>query len=50
MWEFYLSVAELEFVNGTHMVFQLLLAIERDAVPVTRDFMFEAERAAGRTS
>ncbi len=44
MWEFYLSVAELEFLNGTHMVFQLLLATRRDAVPVMRDFMFEAER------
>ncbi len=46
MWEFYLSVAELEFLNGTHMVFQLLLSPRRDAVPVMRDFMFEAERAA----
>ena len=46
MWEFYLSVAELEFLNGTHMVFQFLLSPRRDAVPVMRDFMFEAERAA----
>ena len=46
MWEFYLSVAELEFLNGSHMVFQLLLSTRRDAVPVMRDFMFEAERAA----
>jgi cyclopropane-fatty-acyl-phospholipid synthase len=45
MWEFYLSVAELEFLNGSHMVFQLLLATRRDAVPIMRDFMFEAERA-----
>jgi hypothetical protein len=28
------------------MVFQLLLAKTRDAVPITRDFMFDAERAA----
>jgi cyclopropane-fatty-acyl-phospholipid synthase len=46
MWEFYLSVAELEFLNGSHMVFQLLLAPKRDAVPVMRDYMFEAERVA----
>jgi len=46
MWEFYLSVAELEFLNGSHMVFQLLLSTGRDAVPVMRDFMFEAERTA----
>jgi cyclopropane-fatty-acyl-phospholipid synthase len=47
MWEFYLSAVELEFLHGTHMVFQLLLSTKRDAVPITRDFMFEAERAAG---
>ena len=46
MWEFYLSVAELEFLNGSHMVFQLLLAPKRDSVPVMRDYMFDAERAA----
>jgi cyclopropane-fatty-acyl-phospholipid synthase len=44
MWEFYLSVAELEFVYGPYMVFQLLLATTRDAVPTLRDYMFEAER------
>ena len=46
MWEFYLAAVELEFLHGSHMVFQLLLSIKRDAVPITRDFMFEAERAA----
>jgi cyclopropane-fatty-acyl-phospholipid synthase len=28
------------------MVFQLLLSTRRDAVPITRDFMLDAERAA----
>ena len=46
MWEFYLAAVELEFLHGSHMVFQLLLSIKRDAVPITRDFMFEAERVA----
>lgn len=46
MWEFYLAAAELEFLHGSHMVFQLLLAKKRDAVPIRRDFMFDAERAA----
>jgi cyclopropane-fatty-acyl-phospholipid synthase len=46
MWEWYLSAVELEFLHGSHMVFQLLLAKTRDAVPITRDFMFDAERAA----
>jgi cyclopropane-fatty-acyl-phospholipid synthase len=27
-------------------VFQLLLSTQRDAVPITRDFIFDAERAA----
>ena len=48
MWEFYLSAAELEFVHGSHLVFQFLLAKKRDAVPLTRDYMFDAERAARR--
>jgi cyclopropane-fatty-acyl-phospholipid synthase len=46
MWEWYLSAVELEFLHGSHMVFQLLLAKTRDAVPITRDFMIDAERAA----
>ena len=46
MWEFYLSLAELEFQSGSHMVFQLLLSPKRDAVPIRRDFMVEAERGA----
>jgi cyclopropane-fatty-acyl-phospholipid synthase len=46
MWEFYLSAVELEFLHGSHMVFQLLLSTRRDAVPITRDFMIDAERAA----
>jgi hypothetical protein len=28
------------------MVFQMLLSINRGAVPITRDFMVDAERAA----
>src|ERR1039458_10811374 len=46
MWEFYLAAVELEFLHGSHMVFQLLLSTRRDAVPITRDFMVDAERAA----
>jgi cyclopropane-fatty-acyl-phospholipid synthase len=46
MWEFYLAAAELHFLHGPLMVFHLLLSTERDAVPITRDFMFDAERAA----
>lgn len=39
MWEFYLSAAELGFVDGSNMVFQLLLSRERDAVPLLRDYI-----------
>ena len=45
MWEFYLAAVELEFLHGSHMVFQLLLSNTRDAVPIRRDFMIDAERA-----
>lgn len=44
MWEFYLAAAELGFLHGSSMVFQLLLSKERDSVPITRDFMFDRER------
>ena len=46
MWEFYLSAVELGFLHGSNMVFQLLLSTERDAVPIVRDFIVDAERAA----
>lgn len=39
MWEFYLAAVELDFLNGTRMVFQILLSPRRDAVPIVRDFM-----------
>lgn len=45
MWEFYLSAVELGFLHGSNMVFQLLLARERDAVPIVRDFIVDDERA-----
>lgn len=44
MWEFYLSAAELGFVDGSNMVFQLLLSKERDAVPLIRDYITQDEK------
>ena len=44
MWEFYLAAVELGFLHGSNMVFQLLLAETRDAIPVTRDYMVDEER------
>ena len=43
MWEFYLAVSELAFRYRGHMVFQLQVAKRIDAVPLTRDYIGEAE-------
>ena len=46
MFEFYLSGAELAFRRKGHMVWQMQLARRPDAVPLTRDYITEAERVA----
>ncbi|MBV9841469.1 MAG: class I SAM-dependent methyltransferase [Sphingomonadaceae bacterium] len=45
MFEFYLAGAEVAFREGGLMVFQLQLAKRIDALPITRDYMAEAERS-----
>jgi cyclopropane-fatty-acyl-phospholipid synthase len=49
MWEFYLVGSELAFRREGHMVFQIQLARSLEAVPLTRDYIVEAEREASRT-
>ena len=44
MWEFYLAACEVGFRYMSSMVFQMQLARRHDAVPITRDYMFETER------
>ncbi len=44
MWEFYLAGAEVAFRYQGHMVFQMQLTRSLGAVPLTRDYMVEAER------
>jgi cyclopropane-fatty-acyl-phospholipid synthase len=44
MWEFYLAGSEVTFRYGGHMVFQIQMAKRVDAVPLTRDYMYETER------
>jgi cyclopropane-fatty-acyl-phospholipid synthase len=44
MWEFYLAGSEAAFRHQGLMVFQLQLVKRIDALPVTRDYMFTAER------
>jgi cyclopropane-fatty-acyl-phospholipid synthase len=48
MWEFYLCLSEIAFRYRGHMVFQLQLAKRIDAVPVTRDYIGQAERRMAR--
>jgi cyclopropane-fatty-acyl-phospholipid synthase len=45
MWEFYLAGSEMAFRYDNLMVFQLQLAKRVDVVPLTRDYIFEHERA-----
>jgi len=45
MWEYYLVGAEMGFRYGGHMNFQLQLAKRKDALPITRHYMEDAERA-----
>ncbi len=45
MWEFYLVGSELAFRREGHMVFQIQLAREQTAVPLTRDYIAAAELA-----
>ncbi len=44
MFEFYLSASELSFRVDDHMNFQIQMAPANDIVPLTRDYMVEAER------
>jgi cyclopropane-fatty-acyl-phospholipid synthase len=49
MWDFYLAGCEVAFRHLGQMVFQMQLSKRQDAVPLTRDYISEFERAhAGR--
>ncbi len=49
MWELYLAGAESSFMTGRMAVMQLQLGRERDAAPVTRDYLAaETERLKAR--
>ncbi len=45
MWEMYLVGSEIAFRRAGHLVFQMQLAKTVDAVPLTRDYMIDWERA-----
>lgn len=44
MWEFYLISAELSFRQFGHMVFQVQMALDQEAVPLTRDYITDYDR------
>jgi cyclopropane-fatty-acyl-phospholipid synthase len=44
MWEFYLAGCEVAFRYMNQMVFQIQIARRQDAVPLTREYMVDAER------
>jgi len=46
MWEFYLIGSEIAFRRQGHMVWQMQMARAVDAVPLTRDYMYERESEA----
>jgi len=48
MWELYLSFSEMAFRYRGHFVFQLQLAKRVDAVPITRDYIADAEERLAR--
>ncbi len=48
MFELYLSGSEIAFRRQRHMNFQIQLSASTEAVPLTRDYMFEAERSDAR--
>jgi len=45
MWEYYLVGSEISFRYWDLMNFQIQLTRHQHALPITRDYMFEAERA-----
>ena len=45
MWELYLIICEMGFRYENLMVFQMQFTKSLEAVPITRDYMFEWERA-----
>jgi cyclopropane-fatty-acyl-phospholipid synthase len=48
MWQFYLAGAITAFRHDGHLNFQIQLSRRREALPVTRDYMAQAERKMGR--
>tara|TARA_B100001939_G_scaffold348128_1_gene372993 strand:- start:18810 stop:20009 length:1200 start_codon:yes stop_codon:yes gene_type:complete len=41
MWQYYLASAECAFRNLAHVVFQIQITKKQDAVPLTRDYLYQ---------
>jgi cyclopropane-fatty-acyl-phospholipid synthase len=50
MWMYYLVASEMTFRAGRQCVFQLQLARDQQAVPLTRDYLYPADRHALRAA
>ena len=50
MWEFYLAASETAFRYQDLVVFQVQLAKRIKALPITRDYMYKAERACSAST
>lgn len=48
MWKFYLAGSATAFEHGNMVIYQLQYLRNRRALPITRDYMMEAEAALGR--
>ncbi len=47
MWEFYLVISEFSFLYGKHMNFQIQLAKDVHAAPITRNYMMDETVISG---
>ncbi|HQT66776.1 MAG: cyclopropane-fatty-acyl-phospholipid synthase [Rhodospirillales bacterium 20-60-12] len=45
MWEYYLAAVDVGFMNGSNMVFQILLSPKIDGVPIVRELCEKVEQA-----
>jgi cyclopropane-fatty-acyl-phospholipid synthase len=50
MWEFYLAGATVMFEGGTGCNYQVQYVRDRRALPITRDYMLEAEQRYRRSA
>ena len=45
MWTYYLAGSYVSFLNGSLVNYQVQFLRDRDALPITRDYMVDGERS-----